>query len=130
MRLRPIEPLNFSVLAINFLVIFVFQLVTLLYMANIYPATRQPDRLVITTDSAHLYSMSRSGLVVRADRCSPAELEKYGPVLSYEISRYPNSIIKRIRLRRIVLCSRLTVNGKKQAGLAVGAEGTIFLDLR
>src|SRR4051794_22013212 len=45
MRLKPIEPFSFSILAILLVVVFVFQLVLLLFMASIYPAIRPPGRV-------------------------------------------------------------------------------------
>jgi hypothetical protein len=89
----------------------------------------EQDRLMIITGDFQQYLKSLPGPVVRADRASPAVLERCYPLLSRELSRYSPNLLKRMRLRSIILCTGLMRDGKKQGGLTVGPYGVVILDV-
>jgi len=129
MQSRPIEPMNFVLLATLLLTTFVFQLVTLLYCGVIYPATRQSTDLEIRVyDEA--FPWSRAGSSLGVAKPSAEEVQAFTPVLAQELRRYPRSVIERMHLRQVVLCSRLTIDGKEIGGVAFGSSGTVLLNVR
>lgn len=130
MRPRRSDPPWFSLLVTLYVVVFVLQIVTLLFVGGIaLPIQAQSGIIVILENKETPLVISRPGLAVRADRATPEELRKYYPILSQELSRYSKTIFQSIPLRRIVLCARLTIDGKSRAGLALESEGTILLNV-
>lgn len=129
MRSRPIEPMNFVVLATVLLTTFVFQLVAMLYCGVIYPAARPSTSLEIRVYN-EAFQWSRAGSSLGAVQPSAEEVDSFYPVLAQELRRYPRSMIERMHLRRVVLCSHLTMDGKAIGGVAFGPSGTVFLNVR
>src|SRR5262245_23289878 len=130
MRLRPIEPPWFSHFASVFVVLFVLQLATLLFVGVIAPRLKveSPVFSIVANDDPE-FRMTLPGLLFRADRPSPTELKRYRPLLLRELARYSPAIVDSRLLRQIVVCSRLTANGRPQGGFALGPAGTIWLDV-
>lgn len=59
---------------------------------------------------------------------SPDRLEHYARLLYGELSFYPDALVTRMGLRRIVLCADLTVDGLPRGGLSYKENGTLFLE--
>ena len=59
----------------------------------------------------------------------PEAVESYGPLLAQEFGLYPPELVKRVRLRRIVLCSQLAYDGQLRAAIPDFQHHTLFLDV-
>jgi hypothetical protein len=57
------------------------------------------------------------------------DLDTYVPLLAREFYLYPPSLVKRSKLRRIVLCSNLSISGYPAAGTVSCTAGVLYLDV-
>ncbi len=61
----------------------------------------------------------------------PVDRDKFTallPTVLDELDRYPDRAIRRMGLRRVIVCSRLREFGQSEGGVAVGPAGTIYLE--
>jgi hypothetical protein len=128
-RFLPIALGSYSLIAVLFLIIFIFQLVTLLFIGTI-AIPRPSEQILLREDNGQRFALIGPALAVRGERATPADEAKYRKILAQEFARYGPQLMKQVNLKKIDLCCNLTVNGKPQGGLALGTERTIYLNLK
>jgi hypothetical protein len=62
-------------------------------------------------------------------RACNEELSVYADLLWIELSHYPQEILRKMRLRRIVLCADLTVDSSIIGGFTYEQDGTLYLEV-
>jgi hypothetical protein len=65
---------------------------------------------------------------IRGEPASSAELEAYAPVLVKEFGRYPVDFVKRMGLKKIVLCRSLAFVDQRRAAVPHFGGNTMYLD--
>jgi hypothetical protein len=137
------QAVDFTPVATLCVVVFCFQLATLLYVGAIWGrpgpgpvSEHEIGRLLAGKYSIEILDDHFSwdvaggpGQTFGAGSAGRDELGRYYPILLEELTRYPVGLIQAIGLKRIVLCSRLTVNGNEKGGLTIVDDGTIFLNV-
>jgi hypothetical protein len=132
---------DFTPVAMLCVVVFCFQLATLLYVGAIWGvpgpgpvSEHEIGRLLAGKYSIEILDDHFSwdvaggpGQTFGARSAGPDELGRSYPILLEELTRYPVGLVQAIGLKRIVLCSRLAVNGKEKGGVTIVHDGTIFL---
>jgi hypothetical protein len=60
---------------------------------------------------------------------SSRRLRSYEPILVKELGLYPRELVKRVGLRRVVLCEDLALNGRLRGGIPDYVHTTLYLDV-
>jgi hypothetical protein len=66
---------------------------------------------------------------IRADRAEPEAVAAYAPLLAREFDLYPPELVRRVGLRRVVLCRNLTYRTEPAAGLPHFRGDALYLDV-
>ena len=66
---------------------------------------------------------------IRYEEASFSQVERYVLLLKSELLIYPDDIIKKAKIEKIILCRNLSMNGNKEAGVAGYDHGTIYVDV-
>ena len=65
---------------------------------------------------------------ITADPPDPADADADAPILAGEFDLYPDDFLRRVRLRRVVLCAGLRLDGEPAAGVPDLDAGIVYLD--
>jgi hypothetical protein len=66
---------------------------------------------------------------IQATAANSSELDSYSAILAHEFLIYPSNLIKRVRLKRIVLCRGLSYGGQVRSAIPDYEHDTLYLDV-
>lgn len=137
MRVRPIGTMPFSIVGIVCVNVFVFLLCLLLFVARIFIPLRiaalqaMPRPITpIAIESRLPRTFALPPSIGKSEPCTPEGFEIHEELTKRELSRYPIPFLNSIGLRRVVLCSRLEIDGRERGGAALPSLETILLNTR
>ena len=87
----------------------------------------QFDLTVNCTPTAFLVMLGRN--VIEGEQPSESAVERFLRTMIAEIGLYPRNVFRNAKVRRIVLCNRLALDGKRISGLACSQFGCLFFDV-
>jgi hypothetical protein len=91
-----------------------------------FSTTSLRDIPIVTPDE--FAALDVSNQVLNVSPASQMNLRAFLPVLAEEIELYPSRLIWQLRLNRIVLCTRLSLNAQPIGGIVDFQRGDLYLD--
>ena len=73
-------------------------------------------------------SISYGFETIRASNADQDQIDRFGPTLAEEFSIYPTDLVQKTKLRRLVLCTNLTLRSEPVAALPEFQRNLLFLD--
>lgn len=65
----------------------------------------------------------------RAEPAGADDVDRVAVLIREELAKYGGSALRRVPVRRVVLCANLSVDGRPLGGLTLGGAGVILLDV-
>lgn len=138
---RPATALYFPLALMSALLgyVFVLQLVCLVIVAALMTIPAQPyegDEEIITefhqvriANHPRPSDRARPFPGIRARPAEAADVERVVGLVTEELAKYGEPVLRQIPIRRVVLCTDLTAGGRRFGGLTLSGSGVILLDV-
>jgi len=85
-------------------------------------------QIEVVTTHARFPIKSRYGMI-DGQRADGEELERYASLFVSEFSLYPPTLMQRTRLRRVVLCEKLSFGGQRRNAIPDFEHNTLYLEV-
>ncbi len=96
--------------------------------ANAAPVA-QRLHIDVVVQGATFPVQTRHGLIAGAD-ARPDALDKYSELFAQEFSLYPEALIRKIRLKRIIFCTQLEFAGQRRNAIPDFENDTLYLEVQ